>query len=91
METESKEQWWCDWYLSPSNEEYFRKDEQFFFRFIILVLIVETKLFAKKYNIPLVDPMWLEHSIKKRRLIKIDKYQVQNDENQQPAGYFFLE
>ncbi|CAF3716601.1 unnamed protein product [Rotaria sp. Silwood1] len=52
---------------------------------------LETKLFAKKYNIPLVDPMWLEHSIKKRRLIKIDKYQVQNDENQQPAGYFFLE
>lgn len=30
--------------------------------------------------------MWLEHCIKKRRLIKIDKYQINNDENQQPAG-----
>ncbi|CAF3310274.1 unnamed protein product [Rotaria socialis] len=46
---------------------------------------LETKLYANKNNIPLVDPMWLEHCIKKRRLIKIDKYQVVNDENQQPA------
>ncbi|CAF3632054.1 unnamed protein product [Rotaria sordida] len=46
---------------------------------------LETKLFAKKYNIPLIDPIWLEHCIKKRRLIKIDKYQVKNDENQQPT------
>lgn len=47
---------------------------------------LQTKLFAKKHNIPLIDPMWLEHCIKKRRLIKIDKYQINNDENQQPAG-----
>lgn len=33
--------------------------------------------------------MWLEHCIKKRRLINIDKYQVVNDENlpPQPTGY----
>jgi len=48
----------------------------------------ETKLFAKKYNIPLIDPLWLEHCIKKRRLIKYEKYQVGNDENQQPTGEF---
>lgn len=28
--------------------------------------------------------MWLEHCIKKRRLIKYDKFIVVNDENQQP-------
>jgi hypothetical protein len=32
--------------------------------------------------------MWLENCIKKRRLIKFDKYLVDNDENQQPTGEF---
>ncbi|CAF1079355.1 unnamed protein product [Adineta ricciae] len=49
---------------------------------------VETKLFAKKYNIPLLDPMWLEQSIRKRRLVKTDKYQIENDENIQPIDVF---
>ncbi len=49
---------------------------------------LETKLFAKKYHLPLLDPMWLENCIKKRRLIKFDKYLVDNDENQQPTGEF---
>jgi hypothetical protein len=47
---------------------------------------LETKLFAQRQNIPMIDPMWLEHCIKKRRLVKFDKYQVANDENQQPTG-----
>ncbi len=49
---------------------------------------LETKLFAKKYNLPLIDPLWVEHCIKKRKLIKLDKYHVINDENQQPTGEF---
>jgi hypothetical protein len=48
----------------------------------------ETKLFAKRQNIPLIDPMWLECCINKRRLIKLDKYLVINDENQNPTGEF---
>lgn len=47
---------------------------------------VETKLFARKHNLPIVDPIWLEQCIRKRRLVKTDKYQVETDENQQPAG-----
>jgi hypothetical protein len=50
---------------------------------------LQTKLFAKKYNLPLIDPIWLEYCIKKRRLIKFDKYQIVNDENQQPTGEFY--
>ncbi|UJR16500.1 hypothetical protein I4U23_003402 [Adineta vaga] len=49
---------------------------------------LETKLFAKKHNLPLLDPMWLEQCIRKRRLVKTDKYQVENDENQQPTDEF---
>lgn len=49
---------------------------------------IETKLFAKKYNIPLLDPMWLEQSIRKRRLVKMDKYRIENDENIQPTGNY---
>ncbi len=47
---------------------------------------LQTRLFAKKYKLPLIDPLWLEDCIRKRRLIKLDKYQVANEENQQPTG-----
>ena len=35
-----KKRWWCDWYVSPSEGEYFRKDEIDFFRLIILIPFV---------------------------------------------------
>lgn len=40
---------------------------------------IETKLFAEKYRIPLLDPLWLESSIKKRRLVSMDKYRIPFD------------
>ncbi len=40
MNTMLRKRWWCDWYLSPSDEEYFRDDEIFFFRLIILIPFV---------------------------------------------------
>lgn len=51
---------------------------------------LQTKLFAKKYNLPLIDPLWLEKCINKRRLVKFHKYRVEPDddddeENQQPV------
>ncbi|CAF4370906.1 unnamed protein product, partial [Adineta steineri] len=52
---------------------------------------LETKLFAQKYNIPLIEPIWLEHCIKKRRLIDLKKYQVINDENQPPTEELALD
>ncbi|CAF0844875.1 unnamed protein product [Adineta steineri] len=52
---------------------------------------LETKLFAQKYNIPLIEPLWLEHCIKKRRLIDLKKYQVINDENQPPTEELALD
>jgi hypothetical protein len=36
----SEKRWWCDWYLSPSKGEYFREDERFFFRLILLIPLV---------------------------------------------------
>lgn len=48
----------------------------------------QTKLFAKKHQIPLIDPMWLEYCIKKRKVAKYDKYLVVNDENEQPKGKY---
>jgi len=47
---------------------------------------IETKLFAKRHNIPLIDPAWLEDCTKKRRLVRYDKHLVPNDENQNPTG-----
>lgn len=46
----------------------------------------ETVSFAQKHKIPLVDPMWLEHSIRKKRLVSIDRYRVAYDENQYWKG-----
>ena len=46
---------------------------------------LQTKLFAKKHNLPLLDPMWLEKCIEKRRLVSLDKYIVENDENVPPT------
>jgi hypothetical protein len=40
MNTMLGKRWWCDWYFSPSDEEYFRDDEIFFFRLIILIPFV---------------------------------------------------
>lgn len=53
----------------------------------------QTKLFARKYNLPLIDPLWVEECINRRRLVKFDKYQVENVdvENQQPVEELVLE
>lgn len=47
---------------------------------------IQTKLFAKKHNLPLLDPMWLEKCIEKRRLVSLDKFIVNNDENLPPSS-----
>ena len=47
---------------------------------------LQTKLFAQKYRIPLLDPLWLESSIRKKRLVSIEKYQIPFDENQCQTG-----
>ena len=51
---------------------------------------IQTKLFSQKYNLPLIDPIWLEHSIKKRRLLPLDKYRVSYNENQSMKGISFF-
>ena len=45
----------------------------------------QSKLFARKYNLPLIDPLWLEKCIDKRRLVRYKEHLVNIDdlENQQ--------
>lgn len=48
----------------------------------------QSKLFAKKYNLPLIHPLWLEKCLDKRRLVRYKDYLVHIDDldNPSPAG-----
>lgn len=51
---------------------------------------LQTKLFAQKHRIPLLDPLWLESSIRRRRLVSFDNYRVPFDENQDELNFHRL-
>jgi hypothetical protein len=51
---------------------------------------LQTKLFAQTHQIPLLDPLWLESSIRRRRLVSFDNYRVPFDENQDELNFHRL-